>query len=123
MSENLALANHAEQHSECLTEPSEVAPDHPHPFRGGEHMAKPSKPTASGNRLFFGDNLTVLRDQIKDESADLIYLDPPFNSSASYNVLFKASGGQASEAQAEAFRDTWGWGESAAESYDDVMRA
>lgn len=75
------------------------------------------------NKLYFGDNLDVLREKIKDESVDLIYLDPPFNSSANYNVLFKASGGQESEAQAEAFRDTWGWGETARESYDDVMRA
>jgi hypothetical protein len=85
---------------------------------GGSTMVK-----ASGNKLFFGDNLDVLREKIKDESVDLIYLDPPFNSSANYNVLFKASGGQESEAQAEAFRDTWGWGETAQESYDDVMRA
>src|SRR5260221_10899162 len=75
------------------------------------------------NKLFFGDNLPILRNYITDESVDLIYLDPPFNSSANYNVLFKASGGQESEAQAEAFRDTWGWGETAQESYDDVMRA
>ncbi len=42
------------------------------------------------NRLYYGDNLDVLRDHIPDESVDLIYLDPPFNSNASYNLLFKS---------------------------------
>lgn len=41
------------------------------------------------NQLYFGDNLDVLRKDIPDECVDLIYLDPPFNSNASYNVLFK----------------------------------
>ena len=41
------------------------------------------------NTLFYGDNLPILRDYVADESADLVYLDPPFNSSRSYNVLFK----------------------------------
>jgi 16S rRNA G966 N2-methylase RsmD len=40
-----------------------------------------------GNRLYFGDNLTVLREHVKDESVDLIYLDPPFNSDVNYNVV------------------------------------
>lgn len=75
------------------------------------------------NKLYFGDNLDVLREHVKDESVDLVYLDPPFNSSATYNVLFKESAGVPSEAQAEAFRDTWGWGESAAIAYDDVDRS
>ena len=64
------------------------------------------------NKLYFGDNLDVLREKVKDETVDLVYLDPPFNSDANYNVLFKAAGGHASGAQAEAFRDTWdsgGW--------------
>jgi adenine specific DNA methylase Mod len=75
------------------------------------------------NKLYFGDNLDMLRAHIKDESVDLVYLDPPFNSSATYNVLFKESAGVPSEAQAEAFRDTWGWGESAAIAYDEIDRA
>jgi site-specific DNA-methyltransferase (adenine-specific) len=75
------------------------------------------------NTLYFGDNLDVLREHIKDESVDLIYLDPPFNSNASYNVLFKEGGNIPSEAQAEAFRDTWGWGEAAAIAYDETMTA
>ncbi|WP_246672951.1 hypothetical protein [Mesorhizobium sp. B2-3-11] len=74
------------------------------------------------NKLFFGDNLDVLRGQIKDESVDLVYMDPPFNSNATYNVLFKEREGIPSEAQAEAFRDTWGWGPTAAVAYDEVVR-
>jgi site-specific DNA-methyltransferase (adenine-specific) len=50
------------------------------------------------NRLFYGDNLPVLREHIADASVDLVYLDPPFNSNATYNVLFKAPGGEESQA-------------------------
>ena len=50
------------------------------------------------NQLFYGDNLAVLRESIAGESVDLVYLDPPFNSNASYNVLFKAPSGKASDA-------------------------
>ena len=75
------------------------------------------------NTLHFGDNLQVLRDHVQTESVDLIYLDPPFNSSATYNLLFEESTGQASDAQIEAFRDTWEWGDSAAQAYEDVMSA
>ena len=73
------------------------------------------------DKLYFGDNLDMLREKIKDELVDLVYLDPPFKSNANYNVLFKP-GGVASEAQAEAFRDTWEWGDSARDAYDDVMK-
>jgi site-specific DNA-methyltransferase (adenine-specific) len=61
------------------------------------------------NTLFYGDNLKVLREYIASESIDLIYLDPPFNSSRSYNVLFKDESGADSEAQITAFEDTWHW--------------
>jgi DNA modification methylase len=61
-------------------------------------------------RLYYGDNLQVLRDYIKDESIDLIYLDPPFNSQASYNILFQSPKGEDSQAQIQAFDDTWSWG-------------
>jgi len=63
--------------------------------------------TGAINKLYFGDNLDVLREKVKDESVDLVYLDPPFNSAANYNVLFRAPSGEESDAQAEAFRDTW----------------
>ncbi len=72
------------------------------------------------NTLFYGDNLTVLRDYIADESVDLIYLDPPFNSSRSYNVLFKDESGTDSEAQITAFEDTWHWGPTAERTYDEL---
>lgn len=73
------------------------------------------------NRLFYGDNLDVLRKHIKDESVDLIYLDPPFNSNRSYNVLFKHKSGQESQAQIEAFDDTWTWSQESEHAYFDVL--
>jgi site-specific DNA-methyltransferase (adenine-specific) len=63
------------------------------------------------NTLYYGDNLDVLRHEIAGDSVDLIYLDPPFNSQANYNVLFKSPSGKAADAQIEAFEDTWHWGE------------
>ena len=61
------------------------------------------------NTLFYGDNLQVLREHIPDASVDLVYLDPPFNSNASYNVLFREKSGEDSPAQIKAFTDTWEW--------------
>lgn len=75
------------------------------------------------NQLFYGDNLDVLREHVRDESVDLIYLDPPFNSNAAYNVLFRSPAGQKSESQVEAFEDTWHWGDSAARAFDTVIRS
>jgi site-specific DNA-methyltransferase (adenine-specific) len=75
------------------------------------------------NHLHYGDNLTVLRDSIASESVDLVYLDPPFNSNASYNVLFKAPDGASSAAQIEAFDDTWHWNDSAESAFTDVLRS
>ena len=74
------------------------------------------------NQLHYGDNLRVLRDSIRDESVDLIYLDPPFNSNAGYNILFKGPAGSDSTAQIEAFDDTWHWNDSAEAAFGDVMR-
>jgi DNA modification methylase len=65
----------------------------------------------------------VLRDSIATESVDLVYLDPPFNSQANYNVLFKAPTGQKSEAQIEAFEDTWHWNDHAESAFDEVMKS
>ena len=75
------------------------------------------------NRLYYGDNLPVLRGEIADASVDLVYLDPPFNSNATYNLLFRAPTGQKSEAQIEAFEDSWHWAEPAARAYDEVLHA
>ena len=73
--------------------------------------------------LYYGDNLTILRKHVKDESVDLVYLDPPFNSNASYNVLFKAPDGLESHAQMEAFEDTWHWNETAEKAFDEVIQS
>ena len=62
------------------------------------------------NRLYFGDNLDILREQVADASVDLVYLDPPFNSNVDYNVLFREQDGERSAAQITAFEDTWHWG-------------
>jgi len=73
------------------------------------------------NALYYGDNLAVLRESIPDESVDLIYLDPPFNSNASYNVLFKSPDGDQSAAQIEAFDDTWHWTDVAESAFQEVL--
>jgi site-specific DNA-methyltransferase (adenine-specific) len=62
------------------------------------------------NILYYGDNLEILRKYIPDDSIDLIYLDPPFNSKATYNVLYKEPTGAPSQAQISAFEDSWHWG-------------
>lgn len=72
-------------------------------------------------KLFFGDNLDMMRSHLRDESVDLVYLDPPFNSKAQYNVLFKSPAGVAADAQLEAFQDSWHWGEAAEGAYADVI--
>jgi site-specific DNA-methyltransferase (adenine-specific) len=74
------------------------------------------------NHLYYGDNLNVLRD-LPGEHVDLIYLDPPFNSNAGYNQLFKSPDGSGSTAQIEAFNDTWHWGDAAEEAYQAVRRS
>ena len=75
------------------------------------------------NHLYYGDNLSVLRDSIASDSVDLIYLDPPFNSNASYNVLFKGPDGAGSAAQIEAFDDTWHWNDTAEAAFGEVLRS
>ena len=72
------------------------------------------------NTLYYGDNLEIFRKYIKDESIDLIYLDPPFNSKANYNVLFKDKSGE-SKAQVQAFTDFWQWDEESAKTYDYLV--
>jgi|LSQX01.3.fsa_nt_gb site-specific DNA-methyltransferase (adenine-specific) len=70
------------------------------------------------NRLYYGDNLNILRDYIPDGSVDLVYLDPPFNSNRDYNVIFKDESGNKSDAQLVAFEDTWHWGPDAERQYE-----
>ncbi len=73
------------------------------------------------NRLYYGDNLGVLQNHIEDESVDLIYLDPPFNSNRNYNVLFREKTGTDSPAQIKAFGDTWRWDEAAVEAFHRIV--
>ena len=73
------------------------------------------------NRLYYGDNLDVLRRYVADESVDLVYLDPPFNSNATYNVLFGDQDGSRSAAQIKAFEDTWQWDQAAAADYHETV--
>ena len=73
------------------------------------------------NRLYYGDNLDVLREHVADASVDLVYLDPPFNSNASYNILFKSPTGAGADASIEAFDDTWAWGPTAEGALLDVI--
>lgn len=73
------------------------------------------------NKLYYGDNLDILRRYIADESVDLIYLDPPFNSKRDYNAVFTGKGGQKAAAQVQAFEDTWRWDESAARAFEEVV--
>ncbi len=75
------------------------------------------------NALYYGDNLDVLCESVASESVDLVYLDPPFNSNASYNVLFRSPAGAGSQAQIEAFEDTWHWAQEAEGAFDRVMRS
>jgi DNA modification methylase len=75
------------------------------------------------NILYYGDNLDVLRRHIRDESVDLVYLDPPFNSKAEYNVIYAEHGGTRATAQVRAFEDTWHWDAAAADSFYQVVEA
>jgi site-specific DNA-methyltransferase (adenine-specific) len=73
------------------------------------------------NTLFYGDNLPILREYVADGSVDLVYLDPPFNSARSYNVLFKNERGEGPEAQITAFEDTWHWNAVAQRTYEHLL--
>jgi len=75
------------------------------------------------NQLYFGDNLEILRQHIPVDSVDLIYLDPPFNSNATYNMLFKEPSGEQSAAQIAAFEDTWIWGPQSEVAFDEAVMA
>ena len=73
------------------------------------------------NTLYYGDNLDILRQHVGDESVDLVYLDPPFNSNANYNVLFKERSGEESPAQIKAFTDTWEWTQESERTFEQEI--
>ena len=73
------------------------------------------------NRLYYGDNLDILRRYVDDDCVDLVYLDPPFNSNQTYNVLFQEHDGSRAASQIKAFEDTWHWDQAAAQSYDETL--
>lgn len=75
------------------------------------------------NFLYYGDNLDVLQRHIKDDSVDLVYLDPPFNSNQSYNVLFQERDGTDAASQFKAFEDSWEWNQTAAATYEQVVES
>lgn len=74
------------------------------------------------NKLYFGDNLKILKEHISTEGVDLVYLDPPFNSKATYNVLFREKNGSRSAAQITAFEDAWQWGLESEAAYHDIYK-
>ena len=77
----------------------------------------------TSNSLYYGDNLDILRRYVPDESVDLVYLDPPFKSDQTYNVLFQEKDGSQSASQIKAFEDTWHWDEQAARSFEEAVEA
>jgi len=82
-----------------------------------ENECKPS------NILYYGDNLDVLRRHVKDESVELVYLDPPFNSNQNYNVLFAEQNGSRAAAQIKAFEDSWRWDQESARAYEETVES
>jgi site-specific DNA-methyltransferase (adenine-specific) len=70
--------------------------------------------------LYYGDNLDILKRYIKDESVDLVYLDPPFNSAQNYNAFFHEKDGADAASQIRAFEDTWHWDIETKKAYDAV---
>lgn len=77
----------------------------------------------SENLLYYGDNLDILRRYVKDETVDLIYLDPPFKSNQDYNVLFAEQDGSRAAAQIKAFEDTWRWDTVAVSAYQQIVES
>jgi adenine specific DNA methylase Mod len=77
--------------------------------------------TTEKNKLYYGDNYEVLKRYVRDESVDLVYLDPPFNSRQDYNVLFAEKDGSKSSSQIHAFEDTWEWNLDAERSYQHIL--
>src|SRR6266550_377616 len=91
-------------------------------YRSTDPVTHGADARMADNVLYYGDNLEILRLHIKDETVDLVYLDPPFNSEQEYNVLFEAKDGSAAPAQIKAFEDTWHWDTAVARVFDDVIQ-
>ena len=73
------------------------------------------------NTLYYGNNLDILRRYLGDETVDLVYLDPPFNSNANYNVLFAEKDGSQAASQIRAFDDTWHWTLDSARQFEEIV--
>ena len=71
--------------------------------------------------LDYGDNLDILRRYVKDETVDLAYLDPPFNSAQNYNAFFQEKDGTAAASQIRAFEDTWSWNQESQKTYEELI--
>jgi 16S rRNA G966 N2-methylase RsmD len=71
--------------------------------------------------LYYGDNLDALRRHLKDETVDLVYLDPPFNSAQNYNAFFQEEDGSAAASQIRAFEDTWSWNQESQRVYEELI--
>ena len=78
---------------------------------------------SASNLLYYGDNLDILRRYVKDESVDLVYLDPPFNSNTNYNVLFAEKDGSRAASQIQAFSDTWTWNQESESAFAEIVTA
>jgi len=75
------------------------------------------------NLLYYEDNLDILRRYVKDETVDLVYLDPPFNSNTNYNVLFAEKDGSRAASQIQAFSDTWTWNQESESAFTEIVTA
>src|SRR5436309_1622251 len=84
-------------------------------------LSSVAMPGEATNVLYYGDNLDVMRRYLKDESVDLVYLDPPFKSQQDYNVLFAEQDGRRAAAQIKAFEDTWRWDLGSAEAFEETV--
>jgi len=78
---------------------------------------------SASNLLYYGDNLDILRRYVKDETVDLVYLDPLFNSNTNYNVLFAEKDGSKAASQIQAFSDTWTWTQESESVFAEIVTA
>lgn len=91
-------------------------------FAQNDTAARSDESPYMKNTLYYGDNLFIMREHIADESVDLVYLDPPFNSARDYNVLFKQAKKDENQAQITAFTDTWQWSKRTYEEFFEEPR-